>query len=127
MPVAASVLGYNPRVQFIHEDDFVNACMIAMEKQKTGAFNITGDGTLTIRDIANIIGTRLLPVPACILYPTLELLWWLHCPGIEVNSGYLDYARYSFIAGNSKAKQELGFYPKFDSKQTLEETAKNRK
>ncbi|MBW1892149.1 MAG: NAD-dependent epimerase/dehydratase family protein [Deltaproteobacteria bacterium] len=127
MPVAASVLGYNPRVQFIHEDDFVNACMIAMEKQATGAFNITGDGTLTIRDIANMIGTRLLPVPAWILYPKLELLWRLHCPGIEVNSGYLDYARYPFIAGNNKAKQELGFYPKYDSKQTLEITAISKK
>lgn len=127
MPIAVNVLGCSPNVQFIHEDDFVDACVAAMTKEKTGAFNITGDGILTVRDISDITGTRLLPVPAWILYPMLELLWRLHFPGIEVNSGYLDYVRYPFVTDNNKAKEDLGFYPEYDSKKTLELTVQGRK
>lgn len=126
LPVAVSVMGCNPRVQFVHETDVINACVKAMQKQKPGVFNITGDGALTIRQIADIIGTRILPLPAWVIYPMLEMLWRLRCPGIEVNSGYLDYVRYPFIAGNDKAKRELNFNPEYDSRQTLEETVQRR-
>jgi UDP-glucose 4-epimerase len=98
-----------------------------MEKEKSGPFNITGDGTLTVRDISRITKTRLIPLPAWVVYPLLELFWRLRFPGIEVNSGYLDYVRYPFVAGNDKAKKELGFFPEYDSKTTLESTVRNKR
>ncbi len=126
-PVTASVSGYNPRVQFLHEDDFVKSCLSVMEKKIPGVFNIVGDGTLTAREIADTIGTKVIPLPACILYPLLEILWKLRFPGIEVSRGYLDYVRYPFVASRAKAKKELGFYPEFTSSKTLEETIRSKK
>ena len=125
-PVAVSVMGSNPLVQFVHEDDFVRACLVAVEKKIPGAFNIVGAGVLTGKEIAAIAGTRLVPLPAFCLYPLVELLWRLRCPGIEVNCGYLDYARYSFVASPRKAAAELGFVPFFSSRQALEETVTHR-
>ena len=127
MPVTVSVLGYNPGVQLVHEDDFVNACAAAMEKEKSGPFNVTGDGTLTVRDISRITKTTLIPLPSWVVYPLLELFWRLRFPGIEVNSGYLDYVRYPFVAGSDKAKKELGFDPEYDSIETLESAVRNRR
>lgn len=126
MPATVRIAGYNPPVQFVHEDDFVEACLAGMAAEMPGAFNIAGDGTVTVDEIAAIIGTRVLPVPARILYPILEVLWRLHCPGIEVNRGYLDYVRHPFVASNQKAKDTLGFYPKYSSKETVEATAGRR-
>lgn len=126
-PVTVSVSGDNPRVQFLHEDDFVKACLSVMEKKIPGIFNIAGDGTLTAREIADTLGTKVIPLPACILYPLLEILWRLHAPGIEVNRGYLDYVRYPFVASPDKAKKGLGFYPEFTSAKTLEKTIWSKK
>ena len=126
-PFTAGIMGVDPEVQFVHEDDFVRACLLAIEKDKGGAFNICGDGIVSSREIASLIGTRVIPVPAFILYPLVEILWRLHVPGIEVNRGYLDYVRYPFIADNSKAKEVLGFFPEYNSLETLEETVKNLK
>ena len=124
MPATMRIRGCNPPVQFIHEDDFVTACLAAMTAKMPGTFNIAGDGTVTVDEIAEIIGTRVLPLPACLLYPTLEVLWRLHCPGIEVNRGYLDYVRYPFVASNQKAKDKLGFHPEFSSRETVAATVR---
>lgn len=124
MPLTVRIRGCNPPVQFIHEDDFVSACLAAMTAGIPGAFNIAGDGTVTVDAIAEIIGTRVLPLPAWLLYPMLEMLWRLHCPGIEVNRGYLDYVRYPFVAANQKAKTQMGFQPAFSSEETVMATAR---
>jgi nucleoside-diphosphate-sugar epimerase len=125
-PFAVGILGYNPKVQFLHEDDFVRSCLTAIEKKIPGAFNIVGEGTITTEEIGKITGARIIHLPSWILYPLLEALWKLHFPGIEVNSGYLDYARYSFIASSSKAKKILGFYPAYSSIDTLTETVRSK-
>lgn len=126
-PYTVGILGYNPKVQFLHEDDFVNSCLTAIEKKIPGAFNIVGNGSLTTEEISKITGTTIIPFPSWILYPVLEALWKLRFPGIEVNSGYLDYARYSFIASPLKARKVLGFYPAYSSLETLMETVRNKK
>ncbi len=126
LPVTVSIKGDNPAVQFVHEKDFVTACLAALEKKTPGAFNIAGDGTLTVREIAETLGTKVIPLPAWIIYPVLECLWRLHFPMIEVNRGYLDYIRYPFVASNEKARHELNFYPQYSSAETLRDTIRNR-
>ena len=126
LPVTVAVKGYDPHVQFVHEDDFVNACLAALKKEIPGAFNITGNGTLTISKIADMLGTRVIPVPSWLLYPTLECLWKIHFPMIEVNRGYLDYIRYPFIATNKKARKLLNFNPRYTSMQTLKDTVRSK-
>jgi len=125
-PVTVRVSGNNPPVQFVHEDDFVNACLLALKSQHSGAFNIAADGTLTAAEIASIIGTRAIPLPAWLLYPLVEILWQCRAPGIEVNKGYLDYARYSFVSSNQKAKSLLGFEPRYTSREVLDDTLRAR-
>lgn len=127
LPVTVCVKGYDPPVQFVHEDDFVNACLAALKKETPGAFNITGNGTLPISKIAEILGTKVIQVPSWLLYPALECLWRIRFPMIEVNRGYLDYIRYPFIAANKKAKKQLNFYPQYSSIQTLKDTVRSRK
>jgi UDP-glucose 4-epimerase len=127
MPVVVSIIGYDPDVQLVHEDDFVNACLCAMDKKIPGAFNIAGDGALCTSAIASLIGTTVIPLPKWTIYPLLEVLWRLHLPGIEVNRGYLDYIRYPFVASTLRAKRELGFKPKHTALETLEQTIRSRK
>lgn len=126
LPVTVSIRGFDPAVQFVHESDFVAACLAALDKNLPGAFNIAGDGTLTVREIADTLGAKMFPVPAGLMYPLLECLWRIRFPMVEVNRGYLDYIRYPFVTSNEKAKQTLNFYPRYSSAQTLHDTLRNR-
>ncbi len=117
----------NPDFQFVHEDDFVGACLAALDKKISGAFNIAGDGTLTIREIAAKVGAKTVTIPAWLIYPLLELAWKLRFKGVETNAGVLDYLRFPFVGSNEKAKKKLNFYPRYSSAETLEETINARK
>jgi len=126
LPLVVSIRGYNPEVQLVHEDDFANACLCAMDKKIPGAFNIAGDGALCASEIASMIGTTVIPLPKWFIYPLLELLWRLRMPGIEVNCGYLDYIRYPFVASTRRAASELAFKPKHTALETLDQTIRSR-
>lgn len=127
MPTVVKISDSDPDFQFVHEDDFVRACIFAMEKKAPGPFNIAGDGVLKVSRIAEMVGARVIPVTAWFIYPVMELLWRLRVKMVESNRGILEYMRYPFVADNEKAKKILGFYPQYTSVQTLEETIKSRK
>src|SRR2546423_6499822 len=44
--VVPEVLGFDPRVQFIHEDDVVGALMYATNNDVPGVYNVAGDGNI---------------------------------------------------------------------------------
>ncbi len=48
LPVIPTVLGFDPRLQFIHEDDGLEALRRAVVNPRRGTFNIAGDGVLLL-------------------------------------------------------------------------------
>jgi UDP-glucose 4-epimerase len=62
MPVIPMILGFDPRYQFVHEDDVVNALLHAALHDLPGIFNIAGDGVLAFTEICSLLGKQFLPV-----------------------------------------------------------------
>ncbi len=62
-PVAPEILGFDPRVQFVHEDDVVGAVMYATTNDVPGVFNVAGDGNLPWSEVCAILGRRRVPLP----------------------------------------------------------------
>lgn len=62
LPVIPSVLGFDPRWQFVHEDDVLGALTHAVGEQLPGAYNVAGDGVLALSEVAGLLGKGLLPV-----------------------------------------------------------------
>jgi len=48
LPVIPTVLGFDPRMQFIHEDDGIEALRTAVITPCRGIFNVAGDGVLLL-------------------------------------------------------------------------------
>ena len=48
LPVIPTVLGFDPRLQFVHEDDGLEALRLAVVSPRRGIFNIAGDGILML-------------------------------------------------------------------------------
>jgi nucleoside-diphosphate-sugar epimerase len=46
--------------------------------------------------------------------------WRLHVPTFEAPPGQVDFVRYPWIASNEKLKAELGWTPRYTSRETLE-------
>ncbi len=49
LPVIPTVLGFDPRLQFLHQDDLLGVLRHAAFTGVTGTFNVAGDGILMLR------------------------------------------------------------------------------
>jgi UDP-glucose 4-epimerase len=64
MPVIPTVLGFNPRMQFVHETDALDCLQHATTTSGGGTFNVAGDGILTLAQAARRLGRPTIPLPA---------------------------------------------------------------
>ena len=61
LPLVPMVLGFDPRLQFVHEDDVVHALEHAAFHVTPGAYNVAADGVLALSEIIGLLGKRPLP------------------------------------------------------------------
>ncbi len=57
------ILGFDPRLQFVHEDDVVGALMYAIDNDIPGVYNVAADGMLPWSEVCAIVGKRRAPLP----------------------------------------------------------------
>ncbi len=63
LPAVPSLFGFDPRFQFVHEDDVVRAMIFALANRLPGVYNVAGDGLLPWSEVAAICGKRTAPLP----------------------------------------------------------------
>jgi UDP-glucose 4-epimerase len=61
LPLVPMVLGFDPRLQFVHEDDVVHALEHAAFHVTPGVYNAAADGVLALSEIIGLLGKRPLP------------------------------------------------------------------
>jgi len=62
LPVIPGILGFDPRYQFIHEDDIAGVLEHAVRHDLPGAYNAAGDGVLALSEVAGLLGKPFAPV-----------------------------------------------------------------
>jgi UDP-glucose 4-epimerase len=62
LPAIPMILGFDPRYQFVHEDDVVNALKHAALHDLPGIFNVAGDGVLAFTEVCSLLGKQFVPV-----------------------------------------------------------------
>ena len=61
-PVCPCIFGFDPLLQFIEEDDVVRALLHVTQAGIPGLYNVAADGRLPWSEVANICGTKLVPL-----------------------------------------------------------------
>lgn len=62
LPLVPAVLGFDPLVQFVHEDDVIRAVLHALRAEVQGVYNVAGDGRLPWSEVVHMCGRRTLPL-----------------------------------------------------------------
>ncbi|MFC4589024.1 NAD-dependent epimerase/dehydratase family protein [Sphaerisporangium corydalis] len=63
-PVLPTVLGFDPRLQFVHEDDGVEVLRRFAVEDHPGIFNVAGDGVMLLSQCVRRSGRPTVPVPS---------------------------------------------------------------
>ena len=116
-PIILTILGYDPLMQFVHEDDVIDSYMRVVEKDLHGVFNIVGQGVLPLSRVIRILGKIHLPLPQIIVKNLVQLLWYGDMS--PAPASYLNFLKYLCVADGHKAREEMKFVPKYSTRETL--------
>jgi len=117
-PVVHTLLGFDPLMQFLHEDDAAEAIKRAVDLVPGGAINIVPPGVLPVSQVTRSAGRRNLPLPLPAARALFRALWTAQVVGTP--PGFLDYLRYLFVAGGDLAQEALGFTARYTTRQTVD-------
>jgi UDP-glucose 4-epimerase len=62
LPAVPMILGFDPRYQFVHEDDVVHALEHAVKESVPGVYNVAADGVLALSEVAGLLGKPYAPI-----------------------------------------------------------------
>jgi UDP-glucose 4-epimerase len=124
LPVLPTVLGFDPRLQFVHEDDALEALRLATVGDAVGAVNVAGDGVLLLSQAARLAGRPTLPVPGPVSGPIAQ---------VARRSGLVDFTgeqlrllQYGRVLDTTRMRRDLGFEPGFTTRGAFTDFVRGR-
>jgi nucleoside-diphosphate-sugar epimerase len=121
LPLPLPVLVPALPLQLVHERDVGQAllrCVVAAGP--AGAYNIAADGIITAADIARELGMLVLPLPAGPAQFAARTMTSM--PFLPPMAQWVEAASHPAIMDTTRAKQELGWAPRFTALEALRDT-----
>ncbi|MEO6773154.1 MAG: NAD-dependent epimerase/dehydratase family protein [Kofleriaceae bacterium] len=115
--VAPVMMGHDPLMQFVHEQDAAFALAQAVESHATGPFNIVGKGVLPYTTVLALLGRVPVPMPRFVARQLTKVLWTTQIVGSPPS--FLDFLLYLCVADGSRARAVLKFAPRLSIKRTI--------
>lgn len=112
-PVVPAALGFDPRVQLLHELDAVEVLRLATVSARPGTFNVAGSGVVPLSQLLRRAGRIRLPVPAVAL------------AGVATTAGYTglldllaeepNFVKYGRGVDTTRLRTAFGYAPRFST------------
>jgi UDP-glucose 4-epimerase len=119
-PFAVDAGNLDETIQFVHEDDLVEAISRLLLGRHAGQFNLSPEGLMTLRECAAVLGTTVRKMPLWAYRSLAKVMWRLRLS--EAPPGQIDFALYPWIVSNEKLKATLDWTPRHTSRETFEIT-----
>jgi UDP-glucose 4-epimerase len=116
LPLVPMVFGFDPRLQFVHEDDIVHALEHAALDSIPGVYNVAADGVLALSEAIALLGKR--PLPVLPPFGTGTVLAPLRRLGFRIPDEMLNLLRFGRGVDNRLYKA-TGFDYGYTSRETV--------
>lgn len=117
MPVVPTSLGYDPRLQLLHESDAVEVLRRASIDDHPGVFNVAADGVLLLSQAVRRARRVRLPVPS----PAISLVG-----GLVRNSGVIEFSaeqasflNFGRVVDTTWLHERFGYVPRYSTEEAL--------
>lgn len=117
LPIVPTLMGFDPMVQVVHQDDVVAAIELALRPGVRGIFNIAGPPPISISQAIDTLGRRKVGVPYTLARSGLASMFRMGMS--QFPAPELDFIRYVCMVDDSLARATLGYQPRFALDETL--------
>lgn len=122
LPVIPTVLGYDARLQLLHEEDLRGVLAHAVEAQRAGTFNVAGDGILMMSQALRRLRRQTLPLPGLAVGQVGALLRQARVADFSPEQvAFLTYGR---GVDTTRMRSELGFQPRWTTAEAFADFAR---
>jgi UDP-glucose 4-epimerase len=119
LPVVPTYLGFDPRLQLVHEADALEALVAAVRQPVRGAVNVAGEGTIGLTKMVRLAGRPTLPVPSPLFGPFASAGKRLGLP--DFSEDFSRLLRYGRGVDIRRLKREVGFTPRYSTPAAVED------
>ncbi|WP_298185276.1 NAD-dependent epimerase/dehydratase family protein [uncultured Pseudomonas sp.] len=111
------IRGSDSRFVFIWDQDVVDILCRGLRQQSSGIFNLAGDGALSLKEIAELLGKPYRALPVWLIRAALGVLKPL---GLSpYGPEQVDFLRYWPVLSNQRLKRDFGFSPRYSSREAF--------
>ena len=110
---------------FIWDQDVVRCFAKAVDDEKTGIYNLAGDGSLSVDEIGRMLAKKVVKVPSSVATATLFVLKRLRLS--QYGEEQVRFLKYRPVLDNRKLKDVFGFIPEKTSLQVFEYYLQHKK
>jgi UDP-glucose 4-epimerase len=119
LPIIPTAMGFDPRIQLVHEYDAVEVLYRATREDHPGIFNVSGDGVLPLSQAIRICGKLPAPLPLPMATPVAAALRRLGV--VDFPRDQLRFLVFGRVADNARLKEAFGFFPRYSTREALQE------
>ena len=118
-PIVVGVAGAETPFCFVSDEDVVACLHAAVRGGAAGTYNLTGDGVMTLREIAAAMGGAYLPLSEALLTEALRLLSSRGL--VPYGPEQVMFLKHRPVLSNRRLKTEFGFRPQKSSREVFED------
>jgi UDP-glucose 4-epimerase len=123
LPVVPTQLGFDPRLQFLHEDDALGALEAAVANPVRGAVNVAPDGSVSLSRALRLLGRPSVAIPNPVFKTIIgRVNDRLRAGGLVADGTRL--LRYGRGVDNNRLREEIGFEPAYDAVGAIRDLAR---
>jgi UDP-glucose 4-epimerase len=118
-PTCPTYLGFDPRIQLLHEDDALEALLAAVRRPVRGAVNVAGRGTIGLARMIRLAGRPPLPIPAPLFGAVTGAARRL---GVgSYSDDFRRLLRYGRAVDTARLEERLGHRPRYSTVAAVED------
>jgi UDP-glucose 4-epimerase len=112
-----TVLGFDPMVQLVHEEDVCRALVLALRPGLRGVFNVTGPGEVPLSAVLRELGRRPIPIPHLLVRTLVRRAFEARLSGFPPEE--VDHIQYLCVVDGSRFAREAGWSPARSMRETI--------
>ncbi len=117
LPVAPTLMGFDPMIQVIHFDDVARAVVMALRPGARGIFNLAGPEPVPLSRVLKMLGRPRLPIPHGAARSMLSELFRYRLSSFPAPE--LDHIKYVCMVDDRRARDALGYAPRHGLRDTV--------
>jgi UDP-glucose 4-epimerase len=125
LPVVPSVLGYDPRLQFVHEDDGLEVLCRAVMEDHPGVFNVAGDGVVYLSQCVRKAGRIQVPLPRPVVSAAAGAV--RRTRRVDFSPEQLRFLQFGRAVDTTRLREQFGFTPAYTTAEAFDDFLSRRR